>query len=549
MHMDGRLIIGNKRLETPEKITSINPSNLEAVGEACLASQEECQKAILTAKEALPLWRSLSLGEKKEIFKGAKKILLQRSSEVAHIITLEKGSPFVESLSVEVLGSLDALDYYASAFKRSLRAKKAKHHVAFFSGKKSSFRFEPLGVILIISPWNFPFLIPFSDILSAMTAGNTVIFRPSTSTPFVALLIGEILIEAGLPPGVLNIVPSKVSTAESMITNPEIQTIMFTGSVSTGKRIMELASRNLTNIVLELGGKDPMIVLKDADLERASRGATWGAFMNCGQSCASVERVYAAEEIADNFVEKVLNLTRKLKVGNPSEQGIDMGPMATLSQLEVVEDHIKDATCKGAQVLWGGNRIKSSRGYFLEPTVLTNVNHSMKIMKEETFGPVLPIMRFSDPDEALSLANDCHYGLTASIWTKDKKMAKRMAERIETGSVTINDHMFSFVEPGAIWGGIKQTGIGRSHGGFGLLNLVNIKYVSHDFIKKKNQLWWYPYDASLTKVLEKSLILFHHDLLINKTKAVLSLLSHWSRIVEGSSIQNLIKMAPRLFKK
>lgn len=221
MHMDGRLIIGNKRLETPEKITSINPSNLEAVGEACLASQEECQKAILTAKEALPLWRSLSLGEKKEIFKGAKKILLQRSSEVAHIITLEKGSPFVESLSVEVLGSLDALDYYASAFKRSLRAKKAKHHVAFFSGKKSSFQFEPLGVTLVISPWNFPFLIPFSDILSAMTAGNTVIFRPSTSTPFVALLIGEILIEAGLPPGVLNIVPSKVSTAESMITNPD----------------------------------------------------------------------------------------------------------------------------------------------------------------------------------------------------------------------------------------------------------------------------------------------------------------------------------------
>jgi acyl-CoA reductase-like NAD-dependent aldehyde dehydrogenase len=549
MHMDGRLIIGNERFETPEKIASINPSNLEALGEVCLASHEECQKAILHAKEAFPLWQSLPVREKKEIFKKAKKTLLRRSSEVARTITLEKGSPFTESLSVEVLGSLEALDYYASAIQKKLRSKKATHHVAFFSSKKSSFQFQPFGVTLVISPWNFPFLIPFCDILSAMTAGNTVIFRPSTSTPFAALLIGEILIEAGLPPGVLNIVPSKVSTAEGMITNPEIQTILFTGSISTGKRIMELASRNLTNIVLELGGKDPMIVLKDADIKRASRGAVWGAFMNCGQSCASVERVYVAKEIADQFVESVLNLTRKLKVGNPLEPGTDMGPMANLSQLEVVEDHIKEATSQGAQVLWGGNRIKSSPGYFLEPTVLTHVNHSMKIMKEETFGPVLPVMCFSEPDEALSLANDCRYGLTASIWTEDKKMAKRMAERIETGSVTINDHMFSFVEPGAIWGGIKQTGIGRSHGDFGLLDLVNIKYVSLDFIKKKNQLWWYPYDAVLAKILEKSLILFHHDRLLKKTKAALSLLSCWSRIVEGSPIRNLIKMAPRLFKK
>lgn len=371
MHMDGRLIIGNRRLETPEKITSINPSNLEAVGEACLASSEESQKAILSAKEALALWQSLPLGEKKGVFKKAKKILLQRSSEVAHIITLEKGSPFTESLSVEVLEGLEALDYYASALKKTLRTKKAKHHVSFFSNKKSSFRFEPFGVMLVISPWNFPFLIPFYDILSALTAGNTVVFRPSTSTPFVALL---------------------------------------------------------------------------------------------------------------------------------------------------VEDHIKDAASKGARILWGGNRIKSTPGYFIEPSVLANVNHSMKIMKEETFGPVLPIMSFSEPNEALSLANDCRYGLTASIWTKDKKLAKWMAERIEAGSVTINDHMFSFVEPGAIWGGIKQTGIGRSHGDFGLLGLANIKYVSLDFIKKKSQLWWYPYDASLTKILEKSLILFHHDRLIKKLK-------------------------------
>ncbi|UCC38425.1 MAG: aldehyde dehydrogenase family protein [Candidatus Aminicenantes bacterium] len=547
--MDGRLIIGNERFETREKITSTNPATLEPVGEASLASAEESEKAILAAKEAFPLWQSLPSKEKKEIFKSAKRILLQRSSEVANIITLEKGSPYTESLSVEVLGSLEALDFYASALKKSQRSKKARHYVAFFSSKKSSFRSQPLGITFVISPWNFPFLIPFYDILSAITAGNTVIFRPSTSTPLVALLIGEILIEAGLPPGVLNIVTSKVSIAEQMITNPEIQTIMFTGSVSTGKRIMELASQNLTNIVLELGGKDPMIVLKDADLERASCGAIWGAFMNCGQSCASIERVYVAEEIADKFIEKVLILTRKLRVGNPIEPGIEIGPMVTLSQLEVVEDHIKDATSNGAQILCGGERIKSAPGNFFEPTVLTNVNHSMKIMKEETFGPALPIMCFSEPDEALALANDCQYGLTASVWTRDKKMAKRMAERIEAGSVTVNDHMFSFVEPGAIWGGIKQTGIGRSHGDFGLLDLVNIKYVSLDFIKKKSQLWWYPYDSSLPKIIEKSITLLHHDRLAKKAKTAFSLLPYWQRIREGNSVQNIIKIANRFFKK
>lgn len=271
--------------------------------------------------------------------------------------------------------------------------------------------------------------------------------------------------------------------------------------------------------------------------------------MNSGQSCASVERVYVNEEIAEEFTERVLNLTKKLKVGNPLEPGIDMGPMATLPQLQVVEAHITDARSKGAQVLYGGKRIKNVPGYFLQPTVLSNVNHSMKIMQEETFGPVLPIMSFSKPDDALTLANDSRFGLTASIWTKDKKMAGWMAERIEAGSVTVNDHMFSFSEPGAIWGGIKQTGIGRSHGLFGLRELVNVKFVSLDFIKKKTQLWWYPYDTSLPKILEKSLILFHHDRLNKKAKALLSLLPYWSHIKAGSPVKNFIKSLPRFFRK
>ncbi|UCE22044.1 MAG: aldehyde dehydrogenase family protein [Candidatus Aminicenantes bacterium] len=547
--MDGRLIIENKRVETKEKIESLNPSTLEPLGEACLASSQECRQALQAAKKALPVWKGLSLREKKKIFIEAKKILLQRKNEAARLITAEKGTPFPESLSVEVLGVLEALDYYGRNLKKTFQPKKMKHHVILFSHKKSLFRFQPLGVTLIISPWNFPLLIPCCDILSAIASGNTVVFRPSTSTPFAGLLIGDILIQAGLPPGVLNIVTCKVPQAEEMVLNPEIQTILFTGSVSTGKRISELASHNLTHVVLELGGKDPMIVLKDADLERASRGAVWAAFMNTGQSCGSVERLYVAREIADDFIERTLSRVKELKTGDPLEPGVDMGPMTILSQLKTVEEHIKDALDQGAQVLHGGARIEEYPGYFFQPTVLSRVDHSMKVMKEETFGPVLPIMVFSEPEEAVSLANDSDYGLTASVWTRDKKMAAWMAERIEAGTITVNDHMYSFAEPGAIWGGIKQTGRGYSHGPYGLQELVNIKFISHDFSRKKTQTWWYPYSAQWPKLLEKALDLFHHHRISNKIKTMLSLLPHRSRIRAGSPLLNFIKNLPKIFRK
>ncbi len=547
--MDGRLIIANKRVETKDKIESFNPATLQSVGEICLASGKECRQAIQAAEKAFPVWREVSHQEKRKILRKAREILLQRKSEVAGLITAEKGSPYPESLSVEVLGVLEALNYYDRNLKKALHPKKMKHQVILFSHKKSHFRFQPLGITLIISPWNFPFLIPSCDILSAIASGNTVVFRPSTSTPLTGLLIGDILIQAGLPPGVLNIVNCRVPRAEEMILSPEFQTILFTGSVDTGKRIMELASRNLTRVVLELGGKDPMIVLEDADLERASRGAAWAAFMNTGQSCGSVERLYVAREIADEFIERVVRCVRELKVGNPEEPGVDIGPMTILSQLHVVEEHVRDAVSKGARVLSGGTKIKEFPGYFFQPTVLSGVDHSMKIMKEETFGPVLPIMVFSEPEEAIFLANDSPFGLTASVWTQNQKMAAWVAERIDVGTVTVNDHMYSFAEPRAIWGGIKQTGRGYTHGPFGLQELVNIKFTSHDFSRKRTQTWWFPYRADFPKLLEKSLVFFHHNRRREKIKALFSLLRYSSKIQTGSPIFNFVKNLPKIFRK
>jgi acyl-CoA reductase-like NAD-dependent aldehyde dehydrogenase len=547
--MDGRLIIHNERVETPEKLVSENPATLEAVGEVSLASGALCEQAIRAAKEAFPVWRWLEPREKRAIFKRAENILARRASEAGRLIAMEKGSPYPESLAVEVFGALQSLNYYGHYQGRLLRPRRAGHHTPLFFNKSGTFHFHPLGPTLIISPWNFPFLIPVCDILSALTGGNTVILRPSTTTPLTALLIGEVFIEAGLPPGVLNVVPCRVPQAEAMIVDRDIQTVMFTGSVGTGKRIMELCSQNLTNLTLELGGKDPMIVLEDADIERAARGAVWTAFMNCGQSCGAIERVYVARAVAEAFTARVIELARQVKVGNPLDSGIDMGPMATAGQLKVVEEHIADARAKGARIPVGGGRVAGFPGHFIEPTVLTDVDHTMLVMTEETFGPTLPIMVFDRREDAVALANDSIYGLTASVWTRDRKQAAWFAERLEAGSVTINDHMYSFVEPRAIWGGIKQTGQGRSHGPYGLHELVDIKYVGMDFFRKKSQTWWFPYNRSLEGVMEKAIAVFHGSGLGARVKAALGLRKEWRRIVATAPLWNYVRALPRILKK
>ncbi len=547
--MDGRLIIRGQRIGTDKTIVSENPATLEPLGEVSLASAEICERAVQAAKEAYPLWRWLDPREKRAIFKRAETILARRATEAGRTIAMEKGSPYAESLAVEVFGALQSLNYYGHNQGRLLKPRKAGHHTPLFFNKSGMFHFHPLGPTLIISPWNFPFLIPFCDVLSALTAGNTVVLRPSTTTPLTGLFVGEIFLEAGLPPGVLNVVVSRVPEAEAMIVHRDIQSVMFTGSVGVGKRVVELCSRNLTNLALELGGKDPMVVLEDADVERAARGAVWTAFMNCGQSCGSIERAYVSRKIADRFTARVVELAREVRVGDPLETGVDMGPMANAGQLKVVEEHISDARAKGATILVGGGRVPGLAGYFIQPTVLADVDHTMRCMTEETFGPTLPIMAFDDDEEALALANDSDYGLTASVWTRDRRRAAWFADRLEAGSVTINDHMYSFVEPKAIWGGIKQTGMGRSHGPYGLLELVDIKYVGMDFFRKRSQTWWFPYDRSLEGVMEKGIAAFHGAGLGARTRALLGLRKEWRRIVATAPLLNYVRAFPRILKK
>ena len=338
-------------------------------------------------------------------------------------------------------------------------------------GRSSRIVYKPVGVVAVISPWNFPWATPLAEIAMALMAGNSVVVKPSELSPLSALKIGELFSQANLPEGLLEIIPGDGATGAALI-DPHVDKIMFTGSVATGKRVAEAAAKHLTPVVLELGGKDPMIVLDDAHIGNAARAAGPGAFCNSGQACASIERCYVHDSIATQFIEQVVSETARLKQGAATSDDIDVGAMTNERQLRIVEEHIKDAVERGAQIRTGGKRLNSDAGWFHEPTVLTNVNHSMKIMRDETFGPVLPIMTFSTDDEAIRLANDSIYGLTACVFTSKTSRGRKLAEEIEAGTVMVNEVVYTHALAQTPWGGVKQSGYGRTHGQLGLLELT-----------------------------------------------------------------------------
>ena len=361
----------------------------------------------------------------------------------------------------------------------------------------------------MIGPWNYPLTNSFGDCIPALAAGNAVILKPSEITPLTSMLMADMLRESGMPDDVYQVATGYGETGTALV--DEADFIMFTGSTKTGKKVAERAAQSLTPVGLELGGKDPMIVLADADLERAANGAAFYSMQNSGQTCISVERVYVEEPVYDEFVAKVRDKVGSLRQGRPGDPGsVDVGAMTFPPQLDIIEDHVKDAVEKGAKVEVGGHA-KTEGGRFYEPTVLTGVDHSMKAMTEETFGPTLPIMKVKDADEAVKMANDSPYGLAASVWTKDTAKGEAVARRIEAGAVCVNDVMVNFAVTEVPMGGIKESGIGRRHGAEGIRKFCYQKSVVVDRFGLKSELTWFPNTAAKLKGLKRVMRLLYRS--------------------------------------
>ena len=364
---------------------------------------------------------------------------------------------------------------------------------------------EPYGVVGIISPWNYPFSIPATEALAALVAGNAVVLKPSEFTSLVALELESLLHAAGVPENIFQVVVGDGATGAALLHSrggPGIDKLVFTGSVATGKRIAVAAAERLLPVVLELGGKDPMLVLDDADVDVASSAAVWGAFLNAGQTCLSVERCYVHRSLYDAFLKACVAKTKKLRVGHGLDRETDVGPMIHERQLQIVESHVDDAVARGARVLAGGSRFPELGKNFYQPTVLADVTHEMRIMREETFGPVLPVMAFDSDEEAVRLANDTEFGLAASVWSRDRARGERLARRIQAGTVMVNDVVSCFGISEAPHGGVKSSGVGRSNGRFGLEEMVRPKYLDSDLMPGMKKVWWYGYGASFARQME-----------------------------------------------
>ena len=482
-------------------VASVNPASREVLREFACAGEEEVHAAVVRSRAVQAQWCEVGPRKRVEILREFQRLLCEKKSDVARLITREAGKPYVEALLTEVMVVLDAARFLIDNAYGLLRDEPVDHGNLAMKTKVGRIVREPYGVIGIISPWNYPFSIPATEAVAALVAGNAVVLKPSEFTSLVAFELASLLHAAGVPKDVFQAIPGDGATGAALV-GSDIDKLIFTGSVATGKQIAQAAAGRLLPVVLELGGKDPMIVLDDADVEVASSGAVWGAFVNAGQACLSVERCYVHRSLYDAFVAACARKAKQLRIGDGMNPEVDIGPLIHERQVRNVEAHVEDARSRGARVLTGGTRLPNLGVNFYAPTVLADVNHEMRIMCEETFGPVLPIMAFDTDDEAVRLANDSEYGLAASVWTRDRARGEALARGIHAGTVMVNDTVSCFGISEAPHGGVKASGIGRTHGRFGLEEMVRIKYLDSDRLPGVKKVWWYGYGATFARQME-----------------------------------------------
>ena len=490
---------------TPGDIPVENPATGEVIAHVPDMDAEQVAALVRTARAAQPAWEALGFDGRGRILLRMQKWVVDNSERVIQTVVSETGKAYEDAQLADWLYGANAFGFWAKNAEGYLADEKVKTASPLLKGKKLILRHKPLGVIGVIGPWNYPLTNSVGDCIPAMAAGNTVVLKPSEITPLTSQLIAEGLKECGLPDGVFNVATGRGATGAALIDHVDM--IMFTGSTATGKKVMAKAAETLTPVSLELGGKDPMVVLDDADVERAANHAVYYSMLNGGQTCISVERVYADAAIYDEFVAKVTEKARKLRNDIPTADGsTDVGSITFPPQVDTIERHVNDALAKGAKAVVGGKRGHEGKaGYWFEPTVLIDVDHTMECMTEETFGPTLPIMKVVDTEEAIRLANDSPYGLAASGFSKDVKRGEAVARRIDAGAVCVNDAVINYSALELPMGGAKASGMGSRHGAGGIRKFAQQQALLVSRFHPKREIHMYPYKKGVTGKLRKAL--------------------------------------------
>ncbi|HOW76071.1 MAG TPA: aldehyde dehydrogenase family protein [Candidatus Competibacteraceae bacterium] len=496
-----------------QKTVCVNPATGDIVGYSQMNTPEEAREAVRRARAAQPAWAALPLEERVRYMLRLRDYLVDHVDDVSATISKDVGKTRVEALATEVLPSAMATDYYAKNARRFLQPRKVRAGSLLFLNKRSRIFRIPFGVIGIIAPWNYPLGIPMHEIVPALLAGNTVIFKTAPETQMVGRKIEEMIQAAGLPADVFTHLNIPGAIIGQILLEPDhhVDKLFFTGSVPVGKTLMAKAAESLTPVSLELGGNDPMLVCPDAHLARAVNGAMWAGLQNSGQSCGGVERVYVHQDVYEPFIQLLKQRVEALRQGPNTHHNVDIGAMCTERQIKTIQRQVDDALAKGATLL-AQVTVDSAhtRANFYPVTVLTNVDHTMELMREETFGPVLGVMKVRDMEQAIELANDSSLGLTGSVWSRKTREAVALGRRIHAGVITINDHLLTHGMAETPWGGVKESGIGRSHGELGFDEMTQPQVVTTELLHfAKRNLFWHPYDEPLYEGLKGALNFLH----------------------------------------
>jgi acyl-CoA reductase-like NAD-dependent aldehyde dehydrogenase len=484
-----------------------NPATGEVIAHVADLSAERVAQIAARGRAAQPAWEALGFAGRARVMRRMQKWAMDNADRIVATIVSETGKTYEDAWMLEINYLGGAIDYWVKHGGKALADETVHAKTLAVLGKKMIVRYEPLGLIGVIGPWNYPLTNSFGDCIPAMLAGNSVILKPSEITPLTSLLLADGLAESGLPDGVFQVATGRGETGAALV--DEVDMIMFTGSTETGRKVMKRAADTLTPVALELGGKDAMIVLADADLERAANLAVYYAMCNGGQSCISVERVYVEEPAYDDFVRRVVDKVGVLRQGESTGPAtVEVGATTFPRQLEIVEEHVRDALAKGAHALTGGKR-REGKGMFFEPTVLVDVDHTMKAMTEETFGPTLPIMKVADAEEALRLANDSPYGLGGAVFSGDRRRGEDIARRMQAGAVCVNDALLNYVAIELPMGGWKTSGLGIRHGAAGMRKFTKQQSLFISRLHLKNDVYMFPYRAKVSKALFRGLRLLY----------------------------------------